>query len=83
MKLKVIIGAVFFLSVVNSCDKGNECENVNPVCSETPATDEICAAYFTRWFYNEETNSCEQIGYSGCEAYGFETKEECENCGCK
>jgi hypothetical protein len=51
-------------------------------CSETPPTDEICAAYFTMWFYDQTKKSCKQIGYSGCSKKGFETKEECESCKC-
>ncbi|MEN8249563.1 MAG: BPTI/Kunitz domain-containing protein [Bacteroidota bacterium] len=52
----------------------------NMTCYDTPPTDEMCTAYFERWFYNESTNSCEKIGYSGCSQYGFETQEECEKC---
>ncbi|GEM_PF-540823 len=55
---------------------------MDPACFDTPPTDELCQAVFNRWFYNSETNECEQIGYSGCEQYGFETKQECEDCGC-
>jgi hypothetical protein len=43
---------------------------------------EACQAYFQTWFYNKNTNSCEQIGYSGCSSKGFPTKEECEACKC-
>ena len=63
-----------------SCTK--ECESTNPICKESPPTTEICLAVFERWFYNEETNSCEQKSYSGCSEYGFETKVECEECEC-
>jgi len=56
--------------------------NTTTVCSETPPTDEICAAYFTMWFYDKTTSSCKKIGYSGCSKKGFETQEECESCKC-
>ena len=56
--------------------------NTTTVCSETPPTDEICAAYFTMWFYDKSNSSCRQIGYSGCSKKGFDTKEECESCKC-
>jgi len=82
MKNRLLIISIL-LSITIACEKGKDCDNKDLVCKEIPPTDEACRAYFTRWFYNEETNSCEEIGYSGCSAYGFETKEECENCGCK
>lgn len=75
---------IFLLLIFSlSCEKNKDCGNNDAACTETPPTDEICTASFLRWFYNEESNSCEQIGYSGCEAYGFETKDECEDCLCQ
>ncbi|MEC8273292.1 MAG: BPTI/Kunitz-type proteinase inhibitor domain-containing protein [Bacteroidota bacterium] len=50
------------------------------MCSHKPPTDELCAAYFERWFYNSEENSCEQIGYSRCNQWGFESLEGCQDC---
>ncbi len=82
MNLKLIIG-IIFLGLILSCEKNKNCEISNPACAEVPPTNELCDAYFTRWFYNEATNTCEQISYSGCNVYGFATKEECESCGCK
>ena len=52
----------------------------NPACLDVPPTNELCQAYFVRWFYNSQTNECDQIGYSGCEQYGFATQQECEDC---
>ncbi|MGB2137642.1 MAG: hypothetical protein EBY39_01325 [Flavobacteriia bacterium] len=51
------------------------CVEENALCSHTPPTDELCASYIERWFYNSEENSCEQIGYSGCNEWGFESLE--------
>jgi len=82
MKNRFLIISLF-LTIAFACEKKQDCDDKDVVCQETAPIDELCEAYFTRWFYNEETNSCEQIGYSGCGAYGFETKEECENCGCE
>ena len=78
--MKNFLLAVTFIVGLSSCTK--ECETINPVCKETPATDELCLAVFERWFYNEKTNNCEQLSYSGCSEYGFETKIECEECDC-
>lgn len=69
------------LSFLYSCSK--DCTSENAACQDTPPINELCAAYFSRWFYNEESNSCEEIGYSGCSEKGFETKAECESCGCQ
>lgn len=52
-------------------------------CKEYPAKNEPCEAYFVRWFYDAKSGDCYQKGYSGCEAYGFETKEECSKCDCE
>ena len=68
------------LFVFASCSK--DCDSKIATCSETPATNEYCLAVFYNWFYNSEKNKCERIGYSGCESYGFTTKEDCEACEC-
>ncbi|MBT8327651.1 MAG: hypothetical protein KJP21_08000 [Bacteroidia bacterium] len=52
-------------------------------CKEYPAKDEPCDAYFQRWFYDAKLGDCYLKGYSGCEAYGFATEEECDKCDCK
>lgn len=79
----ILLFSLPLLTIFYSCEQNTDCDNKDAACYEYPPTDELCQAYFTRWFFNEETNSCEQIGYSGCSAYGFETKEECEDCGCE
>jgi hypothetical protein len=75
----LLLAATLTIGLI-SCSK--ECESVNPICKETPPTQELCLAYFERWFYNEQTNNCEKISYSGCSIKGFETKIECQECGC-
>ena len=82
MKHRLLL-ITLLLTINFACEKNSECDDKDLTCYEAPPVGELCDAYFTRWFYNEETNSCEQIGYSGCSSYGFETKEECENCECK
>ena len=78
--MKNILLAVIVTTSLISCTK--ECETTNPVCLETPPTSELCLAHFERWFYNDQTNTCEKISYSGCSVKGFETKEECKECDC-
>jgi len=77
--LKLITFLVFTLAFMN-CSK--DCETKIATCSETPPTDELCLAYFSRWFYNEDQNKCEEIPYSGCTQKGFATKVDCEQCEC-
>ena len=85
MKIIAIIlvtSVSLLMSCKNDVDEMN-CDSSNPICSQTPPTDEACAAYFERWFYDKTKNSCSKISYSGCSQNGFSTKEECEACKCK
>ena len=79
---KIIIFLSFFLFTMTACDK--DCVSTeNSTCSESaPSQDITCLAYFESWFFDASTSSCTKIGYSGCDASGFETKEECEVCKC-
>jgi hypothetical protein len=79
---KVIIFLSFFLFTLTACDK--DCvSSENPVCNESaPSQNVICLAYFESWFFDASTLTCSKIGYSGCDASGFQTKEECEACEC-
>lgn len=61
----------------------NDCEQSEfATCQEQVPTDEICQAQFERWFYDSSKNNCEFISYTGCNQYGFVTKEDCEICRC-
>ncbi|WP_207494083.1 BPTI/Kunitz-type proteinase inhibitor domain-containing protein [Aridibaculum aurantiacum] len=76
--------AVLLFVACSSLEKEVEtCEPSDPVCADVVPTTELCAAHFTRWFYDKATNSCKQVGYSGCSAKGFATKAECETCKCR
>ena len=78
---KLIIGSILIIGVgFISCTK--KCETSSP-CSESIPTGATCQAFFESWIYNPAKKSCEFKGYSGCNAIGFETKEECEKCDCK
>ncbi len=78
---RILIFSSFFLITFISC-KDDDCVLSDPICEETPPTNEVCLAFFERWFFDSSTSTCEKIGYSGCEDYGFSTKEECELCEC-
>lgn len=61
-----------------------ECEQD---CGEPPSRCELpkeqgpCDAVIPRWFFNAETNQCEDFVYGGCGGNGnnFRTKHECEH----
>jgi len=80
--------SVFFLSFgwltvgisVQGCS--GSCPEQEAACSDSPPTDELCQAYFQRWFFDASTNQCQQIGYSGCGQYGFASQAECQACQC-
>lgn len=79
------ISLIFLLlaTTIMSCTKETApCETANVVCRDTVPTNQLCQAYFVRWFYNKDLKSCTQVGYSGCSSEGFATKEECEACKC-
>jgi hypothetical protein len=81
MKRLTILFCFTAIIALLSCEQEQECDNIS-ACTEDPPPAQTCMAYWESWFYNDETNSCELIGYSGCGPAGFETKEECEKCGC-
>ncbi len=79
MKKRIILLLLAGMAL-GSCKK--ECTLNNSTCKDFPPTGELCTASFSRWFYDQESNSCEQIGYSGCSVRGFATQQECEQCAC-
>lgn len=81
LSLFVILGTSFLACKTEGIEK--DCIEVDLLkCSEVPP-DKACRAYFETWFYDKTTSMCNKIGYSGCSAKGFATKEECESCKCK
>lgn len=81
MSSKAIFLLILFAGVFGSCNK--DCSSANSACKDAPPQGAVCQAAFQRWFYNERSNRCEQISYSGCSALGFSTRDECEQCKCK
>ncbi|RQO32173.1 hypothetical protein DBR32_00735 [Taibaiella sp. KBW10] len=80
MKIYLIILACVLIGL-SACSK--KCATEGAACEDTVPTNELCKAYFQRWFYNPQTNSCELKGYSGCSAKGFASEAACSTCACK
>lgn len=80
MKVIITILAVA-IAGFSSCTK--KCSTATGACNDTVPTNEACQAYFQRWFFNPQTNSCELKAYSGCSQKGFATEQECNECKCK
>ncbi|MDH5476043.1 MAG: BPTI/Kunitz-type proteinase inhibitor domain-containing protein [Cyclobacteriaceae bacterium] len=83
MKSNLLILTILLIVIFELTNCSKDCESTISTCKETPPTDELCQAYFNRWFFKEDKNKCEQIGYSGCSQKGFDTLAECEECECK
>lgn len=82
MRLLILPFLTFIiLLTTSSCKEICGYENI-PKCNESLPKNEYCDAYFEKWFYNKENNSCSLIQYSGCNEYGFATQSECETCLC-
>ncbi|HLU18293.1 MAG TPA: BPTI/Kunitz domain-containing protein [Edaphocola sp.] len=75
-----LVSAICLTSM--GCGKAPACGTVSPSCLDRPLTNQACQAIFNRWFYNQQTNTCELISYTGCDASGFKTEEECMACKC-
>lgn len=73
-------GTLMLLLILSSC--GGKCDDLPTACFDEVPENELCDAYFERWFYNDATGTCEKIGYSGCEPYGFSSEGECRACQC-
>lgn len=76
---KSILSLLIIICALSACKE--DCD-LSTTCQEVPPTNEVCLAAFQSWFYDADTKSCEEIGYSGCSRKGFATKAECESCGC-
>ena len=81
--MKKTISAIVSVLIVVLISCSKDCAPKLATCSEIPPTNELCQAYFKRWFYDKNKNKCEQSGYSGCSQKGFATQQECEECKCK
>lgn len=85
MKITTLLPFLLAISitVTGCCQMDDDCaENSAPECFDQVPQDELCDAYFERWFYSEADNACTKIAYSGCSMRGFETEEACSECQC-
>lgn len=77
----LLLVSVFLIINAFSCEEEVVCPVDPPqACQDKVPTDEMCDAYFIRWFYNPEAKSCQRAEYSGCNEKGFATQQECEAC---
>ena len=83
MKQLIFLSA-FLLFTAFSCEKEEApCVAAEvAACQDVVPTEEMCDAYFVRWFYKPDTKSCERAEYSGCNEKGFASQAECEACKC-
>lgn len=78
-KLAIIL--LLASAAATGCKKDQSVRTPAPAaCQDTPPANEMCAAAFSRWFYNQRADQCQLVNYSGCSQKGFATKQECENC---
>lgn len=72
---KILIAFIFSMSL-SACQKQD-------LCSLKPEIG-TCRAIFTKYYFDHSTKKCEAFIWGGCGGVvPFETKEECEMCGCK
>jgi len=76
--LAIIILSLIYFSCNKDCDESNS----DPKCNEEPPTTEQCQANYIRWFFDTSSNKCKEVEYTGCNIYGFDSEENCEQCKC-
>lgn len=79
-KIIFIIASIFAISlVVVSCSKAKPKEVVMDAnCSLIPEAGR-CRAAFPKFYFNQESKSCEQFIWGGCGGVvPFQTQEDCE-----
>lgn len=65
----------------NNFDTLENCQaHCESVCDQ-PKISSRCLAYFPKWFFDKETNSCSDFVYGGCGGNGnnFGTLEKCQS----
>jgi hypothetical protein len=82
MKYLLLLCLTFSLCFVACGEDDCHVDNAPAACADVVPTDELCLAAFETWFYDKATNTCEKIGYSGCNRVGFVTEVECLSCVC-
>lgn len=81
MFLLMSVGALLLSSAAcrRDHDFHHSCHSSQPACMDT-VPNEACQAVFQRWFFDQNTQTCRQVTYSGCSARGFATQAECVEC---
>ncbi|XP_008591828.1 PREDICTED: eppin-like [Galeopterus variegatus] len=64
---------------VLSC--GKKCLDLKKDICKMPKESGPCMAYFLRWWYSKENNTCSSFIYGGCQGNNnnFQTKSICQN----
>jgi len=81
--LKLIIFALLITGISSCSDDDVSCEDTpNSPCCQSPEVGP-CNAAFPRFYFDNETGSCQEFVWGGCNGVvPFETLEECEACQC-
>lgn len=78
IKIFVFLGAVVLLSACDkTCDASKE-----SVCEAYVPANESCQTTYSKWFYDEGSNTCQLVTYTGCTQRGFESEAACQVCIC-
>lgn len=80
MKKLLYLSSLLVIISLVSCSK--KCDSPKGKCAQTNNVEDACLAHYQSWFYNEKSNKCELLAYSGCNPKGFETEAECNACLC-
>lgn len=75
--------AAFATAIIlfSACDKDCDASKTD-ACEVYVPANEPCQTEFKRWFYDEGSNSCQLVEYTGCTQRGFETQSDCQVCVC-
>lgn len=62
-----------------------DCASAKCICQLRPEDTNTgpitCQAFWTTWFFNDESGKCDKFSYSGCNPIAFESERKClENC---
>jgi len=76
----IMLSFFAFIACDNDDESNKDCNQID-ACFLPPEPSD-CLAVIPKYFYNQETEQCEQFIWGGCGDYPFDTIEECEVCLC-